>query len=956
MKRKLLFLAAVVASALGFNANAQKLVAPEKPTPQTTELVDDGNTIQYLYNVKAGGFFLGANDYGTRASVDAGKGFQFKVTKNSNGSTWTLNNRVETKNNGWFTVFADNAEAIYVDRNNQANYDNWVITPLEDDQFKISNQAFEGNLSVVPSNYDTRLYLSTDEDAQDVWAAVSTEDYTTYSTAYSQYETEYAAYLEAFKTQYTVGDDVVILAPTAWEGATGVYGPGAERYNQGSIGAGDVLTQTFTGLKNGVYTVTLKVAASFTSNRGFECPTGEGLSVAFAQDKTAGISVVDRGVVGGKEYDDVTLTVVVTNGTLKYGIKNIAASGNWYVASVTSIIYDAEIVVVDDVAYKINSENLFVNGSFDEGVTGWKACSKEGNTNKPYSVDADISNFTYHSTGGFDNGAYITTNGAGVSSEKTLCQSVEVESGKAYYFSVYTSGKAPDANNFKYNALFKMSDATTEYDPGVIKEFGWPQGAGKTTAEWSQTEYVFTAGTPYVGVRMGWNESTNFDGFVLYEVSYADPATEDEYKALNAAIEAVEGNTLGFEVGQYAPYANVEAINALAAAKAIDQDIENNRTTVVAATEALTKAEWTENTEAMNAIYNGDFALSTPNANSGDNAADVPGWSPAAGLRMVIEDGFNGTYPGLAGASAQRGVFVHAGQTYKYGETVGYTMPLEANSVYELTFKYTGWNGGDKNFTVSVKDAEGGDILPTQICGLADKGPQVEDCWYTYTTTFATTDAGNVILNMMPIGNATFTDITLYKYIVNAEVSEAGWATFVTPVAVDFGEEVTAYVVQNVVDAEDDAVSEKVAKLVKVTTAPANTPVVLEAEEGTYTLTAISEADEVDNILEYATEDMTEGLSNIFVLANPADGLGVGFYALKDDVTSLPAGTVYLPHSAFGIKFIGFEGFDYGATAIKGVDTPAAVEDGVYYNLAGQRVQAPSKGIYIVNGQKVLVK
>ena len=33
-----------------------------------------------------------------------------------------------------------------------------------------------------------------------------------------------------------------------------------------------------------------------------------------------------------------------------------------------------------------------------------------------------------------------------------------------------------------------------------------------------------------------------------------------------------------------------------------------------------------------------------------------------------------------------------------------------------------------------------------------------------------------------------------------------------------------------------------------------------------------------------------------------------------------------------------------------------AREDGVYYNLNGVRVDRPTKGVYIVNGKKVIIK
>jgi len=144
------------------------------------------------------------------------------------------------------------------------------------------------------------------------------------------------------KAQYAVGDDLVAYAPTDWNGQTDTFNgmdhPVAERYKHGGDnGAGDVLTQTLTGLKNGVYAVTLEVAATFTSGRGFDCPTGNGLSVAFANGTQENLEVVDRNWVTA--LTPVTLYANVNDGTLKYGIQNLQNSGNWYLANVTSIKY-----------------------------------------------------------------------------------------------------------------------------------------------------------------------------------------------------------------------------------------------------------------------------------------------------------------------------------------------------------------------------------------------------------------------------------------------------------------------------------------------------------------------------------------------------------------------------------------------------------------------------------------
>jgi hypothetical protein len=131
---------------------------------------------------------------------------------------------------------------------------------------------------------------------------------------------------------------------------TGLGHTAYERYlHGGPIGAGDVLTQTITGLKNGVYAVTLELAASFTSERGFECPTGNGLSVAFANGTQENLEVIDRGWVSS--VSPITIYATVTDGTLKYGIRNLFAAGNWYVANVIGIKYlgDEETYIRGDV-------------------------------------------------------------------------------------------------------------------------------------------------------------------------------------------------------------------------------------------------------------------------------------------------------------------------------------------------------------------------------------------------------------------------------------------------------------------------------------------------------------------------------------------------------------------------------------------------------------------------------
>jgi hypothetical protein len=76
---------------------------------------------------------------------------------------------------------------------------------------------------------------------------------------------------------------------------------------------------------------------------------------------------------------------------------------------------------------------------------------------------------------------------------------------------------------------------------------------------------------------------------------------------------------------------------------------------------------------------------------------------------------------------------------------------------------------------------------------------------------------------------------------------------------------------------------------------------------------------------------------------------GVGFYKTKNAFT-VGANTAYLPAAASARQFIGFDFNE--ATAIKAVESVKA-ENGAF-NLRGQRVKNLTKGLYIVNGKKVV--
>ena len=200
-------------------------------------------------------------------------------------------------------------------------------------------------------------------------------------------------------------------------------------------------------------------------------------------------------------------------------------------------------------------------------------------------------------------------------------------------------------------------------------------------------------------------------------------------------------------------------------------------------------------------------------------------------------------------------------------------------------------------------------------------------------------------------GNLAYVDNRLYGISwPEVRMTQAGYATYCSPYAIDFStvENLTAYKATEA----DGKVT-----FVEVTKVPANTGVLVKGpkvEEVTlYAIPTIGEADAIsDNALVGVLEN-TEVAAGAFVLMNGTSG--VGFYKTTKAFT-VGANTAYLPASVSARSFIGFEedGETTGvseALSMKGMDTDAPV-----YNLQGQRVNAPQRGLFIQNGKKYIVK
>jgi hypothetical protein len=139
---------------------------------------------------------------------------------------------------------------------------------------------------------------------------------------------------------------------------------------------------------------------------------------------------------------------------------------------------------------------------------------------------------------------------------------------------------------------------------------------------------------------------------------------------------------------------------------------------------------------------------------------------------------------------------------------------------------------------------------------------------------------------------------------------------------------------------------------------PAETPVILKGEAAPYNLTIGGTAETINGNKLDGTIASTYVNEDAYVLANHNDV--VGFYKAaknqQDNQSWLNNGfKAYLSASNVTSE-ARFLSFDFGTeTAIEGVEGENVNVKTEIYDLAGRRVKAAQKGLYIVNG-KVVIK
>ena len=306
-------------------------------------------------------------------------------------------------------------------------------------------------------------------------------------------------------------------------------------------------------------------------------------------------------------------------------------------------------------------------------------------------------------------------------------------------------------------------------------------------------------------------------------------------------------------------------------------------------------------------------------------------------------------------------------QTYTFTATwtpsviadAGWTLRVEGKDVrpqQTYTVKFNTDNPNWHKIYVYTWTGEGNDKIEQagawpghQIKNVDDDGNFV----YNYIAAFAPkkiifndgTTEGSVV-GKNQTADMEFENDKLYNYLfVPVTITAAKYATYVNETkALDFSATgITAYTA--IVGTTSVTLNE-----IEGDKVPANTPVVLNKADADGTAVYVLVVDDANPVGDNQLV-VSDGsaVTNAYVLANKSKG--VGFY--KWSGGSIPAGKVYLDATGIGAReFLGFEG---EATGIANANVNVNVNANCF-NLNGQRVAQPTKGLYIVNGRKVVIK
>jgi len=184
-------------------------------------------------------------------------------------------------------------------------------------------------------------------------------------------------------------------------------------------------------------------------------------------------------------------------------------------------------------------------------------------------------------------------------------------------------------------------------------------------------------------------------------------------------------------------------------------------------------------------------------------------------------------------------------------------------------------------------------------------------------------------------------------------IPSCGWATFCSASALNYAgtDGLTCYAATFNTSAATVSINSLSSAV------PANTGVILQGDEGTYHVPVASSASAPSNndLLGTTTALTTTSSYKYYALALDDSETSVGFKLVSTGVTIPACKAYYRCASSNAPTFFNMEE-EGGTTAIDAVEVAGEQDNTPIYDLQGRLVQNPTKGIYIKNGKKIIIK
>lgn len=282
----------------------------------------------------------------------------------------------------------------------------------------------------------------------------------------------------------------------------------------------------------------------------------------------------------------------------------------------------------------------------------------------------------------------------------------------------------------------------------------------------------------------------------------------------------------------------------------------------------------------------------------------------------------------------------------------------DENLIYLRADNYDVVQGNSDNITSNFNwgtfkdELDGASVIVTytylsgNITVRADITAENSQTRYEYITKAATGDA-KVWLTL----EKSHIVIEDFKTEAVKTISEAGWATYCSPNALDFSKEIENLDDAFIVIGGSNGVLVKTSVI--GSTVPANTGLLLKGEGVCYIPVIETSSTDLsaNKLVGCNSKTLISPNTGYVLLATPS----LGFYKNNNNF-NVGANTAYLPvdFDASSARF-SFFCLDSETTSIQAIEKTQH-ENGIYFDLQGRSIVQPSKGLYIVNGKKVVIK